>query len=132
MEGVSEVLYLRRVMRGVDGHDVEADLAEAREPSGGQDFRGRAGDATLLSRVDRFLCAAEAVAAAESHLDEAERVTVESHEVQLGVPEVNVPSENAVAVVFQEGLRDILAAATQSPRVPFGRDARLLRDREPG
>ena len=48
------------------------------------------------------------------------------------MPEVNVSGENAVALILQEGLRNILAAATKSSRVPLGRDIRLLRDREPG
>ena len=132
MEGVSEVTYLRGVMGGVDCYYVEANLAEAREASGGQELRGGAKDAALLSLIDRFLGAAEAPAPAQSYLDEAECVAVEGHEVQLGVPEVNVACENAVAPVLQEGLCDVLAAAAQCSRVPLGGNIRRLRDREPG
>jgi hypothetical protein len=81
VEGVSEVFYLRGIARGVDGYDIEADLAEAGEAARGQNLRRCAGDAAALSRIDRLRGAAEALAAAESYLDEAEGVAVERHEV---------------------------------------------------
>ncbi len=38
MEGVAKVRQLRRVVRGVDRYDVEADPAEAGESSRGEDL----------------------------------------------------------------------------------------------
>ncbi len=117
MEGVADVPHPRWLEPRIDGENVEAYLPEAGQSAGGQDLRGGPGNAALLASVDRSLCRAEALAPSQPNLDEAKGVAVEGYQIDLGVTQVDVPSQNPEALVLEEGLRDVLSTATQSSRV---------------
>ncbi len=96
----------------IDGENVEAHLPEARQSARGQDLRGGAGHAALLASVDRRFCRAEALAPAQPNLDEAQGVAVEGDQIELGVTQVDISGQDSEALVLEDGLRDVLSAAT--------------------
>ncbi len=129
MERVGDVSHPRRLRTGVDGENVEAHASEGREPTRRQHLLRCAYHPSAFPGIDRGLGRSEAWAAAQPNLDEAERVAVQGHEIDLGVPQVDVARQNAKPLVFEEGLRDVFSAATQGSRVRArASDIRLLRD----
>jgi len=83
--------HARWIGPGIDCDHVEAHRVVARGSRPCEELPGCAHDATLLAERYRLLCGPEGAAAAQPHLDEAQRLAVEPEQIEFRVTEVQVP-----------------------------------------
>src|SRR5262245_48627237 len=92
LERIAQMFDARRRVTRVDRHQIETHAAKARQRAAREQLVRRSGQPQALARVDGFSRAAEGIARAQPHLDDAQHVVLEHEEIDFGMTETTVLS----------------------------------------